>query len=56
MIPQRGASCCGACQVNPRDQFKRALIQVNRHRLLRRGTSYGPLLPEGVMQDDGVDR
>ena len=26
------------------------------HRLIRRSTSYGPMLPEGVMEDDGVDR
>ena len=24
--------------------------------MLRRGTAYGPELPEGVLQDDGVDR
>jgi deferrochelatase/peroxidase EfeB len=24
--------------------------------MIRRGTSYGPPLPEGVLQDDGVDR
>jgi Dyp-type peroxidase family len=45
-----------ARRMNPRDQFTRALVQVNRHRLLRRGTSYGPLLPEGVLQDDGAGR
>jgi Dyp-type peroxidase family len=43
-------------RMNPRDQFKHELIQVNRHRLLRRGMTYGPLLPEGVLQDDGADR
>jgi Dyp-type peroxidase family len=26
------------------------------HRMIRRGTSYGPMLPEGVLEDDGVDR
>ena len=25
-------------------------------RMIRRGTSYGPPLPEGVLEDDGVDR
>jgi Dyp-type peroxidase family len=29
---------------------------VRRHRLVRRGVEYGPLLPEGVLEDDGVDR
>jgi deferrochelatase/peroxidase EfeB len=24
--------------------------------MIRRGTSYGPLLPEGVLEDDGADR
>ncbi len=43
-------------RMNPRDSFKYEAVQVNRHRLLRRGTSYGPLLPEGVLEDDGVDR
>jgi len=28
----------------------------NRHRLVRRGRSYGPVLPQGAMEDDGVDR
>ena len=28
----------------------------NRHRIVRRGRPYGPPLPEGVMEDDGVDR
>src|SRR5262249_17949883 len=26
------------------------------HRMVRRGTSYGPLLPEGALDDDGADR
>jgi deferrochelatase/peroxidase EfeB len=24
--------------------------------MIRRGTSYGPMLPDGVLEDDGVDR
>ena len=24
--------------------------------MIRRGTSYGPMLPEGALEDDGVDR
>ena len=24
--------------------------------MIRRGTNYGPLLPEGVLEDDGADR
>jgi Dyp-type peroxidase family len=45
-----------ARRMNPRDQFKHEITQVNRHRLIRRGTVYGPLLPEGVLEDDGAER
>ena len=31
-------------------------VNVRLHRMIRRGTSYGPLLPEGVLEDDGEDR
>jgi Dyp-type peroxidase family len=43
-------------RMNPRDQFKDEIVQVSRHRVFRRGQAYGPLLPEGVMDDDGVAR
>ena len=26
------------------------------HRIIRRSSSYGPMLPEGVLEDDGADR
>ena len=26
------------------------------HRMIRRGTTYGPPLPPGVLEDDGADR
>src|SRR5262245_43391524 len=39
---------------NPRDAAIAGVARI--HRMLRRGTAYGPLLPEGVMVDDGVDR
>jgi len=42
--------------MNPRDHFKDEMIHVNRHRLIRRGTVYGPLLPEGTVEDDGAER
>jgi Dyp-type peroxidase family len=45
-----------ARRMNPRDQFKHEITRVNRHRLIRRGTVYGPLLPEGVLEDDGAER
>ena len=43
-------------RVNPRDSLKNDLVAVNLHHFMRRGTNYGPPLPEGVMEDDGLDR
>jgi Dyp-type peroxidase family len=43
-------------RVNPRDALKDTLSDVNIHRVLRRGFTYGPMLPEGAMEDDGVER
>jgi Dyp-type peroxidase family len=44
-------------RVNPRDALKGTISSdVNRHRILRRGTTYGPMLPEGVLDDDGASR
>ena len=31
-------------------------VDVRLHRMIRRGTSYGPMLPDGVLEDDGADR
>jgi len=39
---------------NPRDASVAGVVRI--HRMLRRGTAYGPELPEGVLEDDGVDR
>ena len=39
---------------NPRDAAIAGVARI--HRMIRRGTAYGPLLPEEVMVDDGVDR
>jgi deferrochelatase/peroxidase EfeB len=40
-------------RVNPRD----TLDGTGRlHRILRRGAAYGPMLPEGVLDDDGENR
>jgi Dyp-type peroxidase family len=53
----RGLKCplgAHARRINPRDS---AIIgQVRLHRMIRRGTSYGPMLPDGVLEDDGADR
>jgi Dyp-type peroxidase family len=43
-------------RVNPRDALKNDLVAVNLHHFLRRGTNYGPSLPEGVLEDDGAQR
>ena len=39
---------------NPRDAAIAGVARI--HRMIRRGTAYGPLLPEGVLEDDGLDR
>jgi Dyp-type peroxidase family len=41
-------------RVNPRDAQVPAVVRI--HRMIRRGTAYGPPLPEGALEDDGVDR
>jgi Dyp-type peroxidase family len=41
-------------RMHPRDSV--IVGEVRLHRMLRRGTSYGPPLPEGVLEDDGADR
>ena len=53
----RGLKCplgAHARRMNPRDA---AIIGIPRlHRIIRRSTSYGPMLPPGVLEDDGADR
>ena len=39
---------------NPRDASVAGMARI--HRMIRRGTAYGSLLPEGVLEDDGEDR
>jgi len=41
-------------RANPRDASIAGLAGI--HRMIRRGTAYGPPLPEGVLEDDGADR
>lgn len=41
-------------RANPRDTAVAGVVRL--HRMFRRGTVYGPELPEGVLEDDGVDR
>jgi Dyp-type peroxidase family len=46
-----------ARRANPRDALDHEMTaDVRLHRMIRRGTSYGPMLPNGVLEDDGVDR
>ena len=47
----------GGCHVrrgNPRDAAVAG--EPRLHRMIRRGTAYGPPLPEGVLEDDGAER
>ena len=41
-------------RTNPRDASVAGVVRL--HRMIRRGTAYGSLLPEGVLEDDGLDR
>jgi len=53
----RGLKCplgAHARRMNARDSV--IVGEVRLHRMIRRGTSYGPPLPEGVLEDDGADR
>src|SRR5206468_9717562 len=41
----------------PRDALDdEGSVNVRLHRMIRRRTSYGPMLPEGLLEDDGEDR
>jgi Dyp-type peroxidase family len=56
----RGFKCpvgAHARRANPRDALDlEGSVDVRLHRMIRRGTSYGPMLPDGVIEDDGIDR
>ena len=56
----RGFKCpagAHARRANPRDALDHeGSVNVRLHHMIRRGTSYGPILPEGVLEDDGADR
>ncbi|WP_245446354.1 Dyp-type peroxidase [Mesorhizobium kowhaii] len=43
-------------RTNPRATPLKRATAVRRHRLIRRGVEYGPHLPDGALEDDGVDR
>jgi Dyp-type peroxidase family len=56
----RGLKCpagAHARRANPRDALDHeGSVNTRLHRMIRRGTSYGPMLPDGVLEDDGADR
>jgi Dyp-type peroxidase family len=56
----RGLKCplgAHARRANPRDALDGdGAVDVRLHRMIRRGTSYGPMLADGVLEDDGADR
>ena len=56
----RGFKCpigAHARRANPRDALdNEGSVDARLHRMIRRGTSYGPMLPDGVLEDDGADR
>jgi Dyp-type peroxidase family len=56
----RGFRCpagAHARRANPRDALDHEMsVDTRLHRMIRRGTSYGPMLPDGVLEDDGADR
>jgi Dyp-type peroxidase family len=56
----RGFKCpvgAHARRANPRDALDQdGSVDVRLHRMIRRGTSYGPMLPQGTLEDDGADR
>ena len=56
----RGFKCpvgSHARRANPRDALdQEGSVDVRLHRMIRRGTSYGPVLPDGVTEDDGAER
>jgi len=41
-------------RMNPRDSEIAGVMRI--HRMIRRGSAYGPILPDGVLEDDGADR
>jgi Dyp-type peroxidase family len=45
---------CHIRRMNPRDADVAGMVRI--HRMIRRGTAYGPPLPPGILEDDGIDR
>ena len=47
---------CHIRRANPRDSLMDSIVSTNLHRVIRRSAVYGPMLPDGVLEDDGADR
>ncbi|MGB6985723.1 MAG: Dyp-type peroxidase [Candidatus Aquilonibacter sp.] len=45
---------CHIRRMNPRDADIAGVVRI--HRMIRRGSAYGPVLPDGVLDDDGAER
>lgn len=43
-------------RVNPRDALEDSIVDTRIHRIFRRASAYGPMLPEGIFEDDAVAR
>jgi hypothetical protein len=43
-------------RVNPRDGLRDTILSTAIHRVLGCGASYGPVLPDDVLDDDGAER
>jgi deferrochelatase/peroxidase EfeB len=43
-------------RTNPRDALSDTIVDTRLHRVFRRNSAYGPMLPEGILEDDGVAR
>jgi Dyp-type peroxidase family len=50
-VTPRGSHCR---RMNPRDTPVAGVARI--HRMIRRGTAYGPPLADGALEDDGIDR
>lgn len=47
---------CHIRRANPRDSLKDSIVSTNLHRVVRRSAAYGPMLPDGALEDDDVER
>jgi deferrochelatase/peroxidase EfeB len=43
-------------RVNPRDSLKDSIVNARLHKIIRRGSAFGPALRAGAMEDDGAPR